>query len=469
MGIKIPNIDVSKITDPNLAQIVTQLLNIIEKQEAQIGAQQKEIQLLKAEIARLKGLPKKPHFSNQKQQPFSVTSLLNNSSTPWHKMSKKGKLSVDRHVTLPEEEVCTCGSHDFKVVRTTKKIVQGLLLERNNTAYHGRIKQCKKCGKMYKSHLPKEIRGISFDPVLRSLVSYFKHNCRITYPLMHRMLTGFGIQISYGELTEILHKNSKLLSSAYHHLHTVGYKKSSYLQSDATGAKRQDKETGRIINQYVQVVSHKLLSVFTITDKYNIPTLQKLLGRFGRDKPYASDDGSPNGDSLTRRVRQLCWVHEIRHYQKLFPFFNPYQRLKVHILTQLSEFYHEAKDYGTDPTEGKKKHISDLFDQITSQVTGYDLLDKQLALTQKKKAHLLTFLDYSFLPIHNNQCEQDVREFVIQRKISGSTKSRAGDRSIERHLSIIQTAQKQGLDIFQTLHGLISGQLSPAVLTAHIY
>ncbi len=109
-----------------------------------------------------------------------------------------------------------------------------------------------------------------------------------------------------------------------------------------------------------------------------------------------------------------------------------------------------------------------MFDSVTSQTTGYDLLDKHLRLTRKKKQRLLTFLDHPYIPIHNNQCELDLREFVIQRKISGETKSVAGDRSIERHLSVIQTAKKQRLDVFQTLHGLLTGALPPSILTAKI-
>lgn len=109
-----------------------------------------------------------------------------------------------------------------------------------------------------------------------------------------------------------------------------------------------------------------------------------------------------------------------------------------------------------------------MFNAITSQTTGYTPLDKQLRLTRKKKNRLLIFLDHPYLPIHNNQCEQDLREFVIQRNISRETKSVMGDRGFARHLSIIQTAQKQGLNVFQTLHGLLTGQLAPAILTANI-
>lgn len=453
--------------NPESITTLVEARNAIEKLLQAYISLQHENELLKAEIAHLKGQPKKPQFNSEPQRNFGVSKLLK-ISKKWHKGVKLGTLPIDSHVSLPEETICGCGSSKFKQLRTHTKIIQGILFRRNNTAYHGRDKQCVRCGKIYKTQIPDGIKGVSFDPALRSLISYLKYGCRMTHPLLLRMLTGFGLRISSGEISGILLTNGHQLAPVYQGLKLAGFSKSPYLQSDSTGSKRKDKQTGKVKNQYVQVVSNKLLSVFAITRHYNIKTLSNLLTRRGRDKPFVSDEGSPNGDGLRCKCKQVCWVHEIRHYQKLFPFFNPHQKLQQEILSQWSSFYHLAKGYGRDPTQEKRQMIEVSFDQITSQVTGYDLLDKQLKLSRKKRARLLTFLDYPFLPIHNNQCEQDLREFVIQRKISGETKSVAGDRSLERHLSIIQTAQKQGLDIFQTLHGLLTGQLSPAILTANL-
>ena len=159
------------------------------------------------------------------------------------------------------------------------------------------------------------------------------------------------------------------------------------------------------------------------------------------------------------------------HYQKLFPFFTGQKYWQKKILSQWRRFYHLAKHYGEAPPgkqQEQRRQLEELFVTITSRETGYDLLDKQLRTTGKKKERLLTFLDHPYLPIHNNQCELDLRSFVIIRRISGGTKSIAGNNSIARHLSVIQTAQKQGLDIYQTLDGLLTGKLSPAVLTANI-
>lgn len=459
----LPNIDIDAITTvPEAKNVIELLLQMYQEQEERISR-------LEAEIARLKGQPKRPHFSNaNKKSSHGVTNLLKEKNQ-WHKKAKD-KLPVDREEKLPEVTQCTCGSKNFRTLRTTTKVVQGIVFKRNNVAYRGTHKQCVNCGMKYKSILPQELKGISFDNTLRSLLSYLKFACRMTYPLIHRLLTGFGIQISYGEINEIILENGDALQGTHTHLKTVGFAKSKHLQSDATGAKRKQKN-GVIFNQYAQVICNKLLSVFFITKKYNSKTLNQLLGKNGRKKPFVSDDGSPNGECLKCTLKQLCWVHEIRHYKKLFPFFNGHQKEQEQILRQWQQFYHLAKHYRESPPdeqEQKKPEIQALFDHITSQITGYDLLDKQLKLTRKKKDRLLLFLDNPELPIHNNQCEQDLRQFVIIRKISGETKSLRGDRSLERHLSIIQTAQKQGLDVFQTLQGLLTRQLTPAILTSNI-
>jgi len=469
MPFSLPDIDPAKINTLDEAkEALNILMNSFERLAHLFVRQEEKIRRVEEENRRLKGLPKKPHYPSQKKvnSTFSLQKLLKQKGV-WHKSRKNNTLPIDKEEYLPEAEECVCGNTDFRVLRTKQKVVQGMIILRHNVLYRGRDKRCMRCGKEYKTKLPKE----NFTTTLKSLVSFFKFGCRMTYPLMNRMFKGFGVQMSNGKINEVLHKNSTNLIPSYQHLKTVGFSKSSYLQSDATGAKRKNQITGTIRNQYVQIIGNKLLSVFAITKYYNATTLNRLLGKAGRRKPFVSDDGSPNGECLKCKHKQLCFVHEIRHYKKLFPFCTIYHPLEEQILSQWSMFYHTAKQYGKAPPEEQdhlRKLIEDTFEKITNQTTHYDDLNKQLRLTRKKRDRLLTFLNFPFLPIHNNQCEQDLREYVIQRKISGETKSYAGDKSIARHLSVIQTAQKQGLDVFSTLHGLLTGALSPQILTASI-
>lgn len=463
----LPDIDISNITDKLLAQQITQLLNFVEQQAVQIVRLTKELDQAYHEIARLKGQPKKPHFSSRQKPTISVTRFLQDKTDKkkWQKQAKE--VPIDQEVRVSEKEVCKCGSRKFRSIRTTTKVVQGMIIRRNNVAYHGKTKQCVRCGEIYQPQFPEGTKGVSFDNTIQTLSSQLKFDGRFTHPLIHRFFTGFGIQISYGEITELLKRNSHKLIPSLTHLRTVAIKKSKYLQSDATGTKRILRN-GKTINQHMNILGNKFLSIFKITRKYNALEMNKLLGRQGRKKPLVSDGGSPN-NACRCKGQQLCLVHEIRLYKKLFPYFTRYQQLQKQILSQWRKFYHLAKAYGSDPPNTasllRRKVIEKLFDRITMQITDYADLDKQLRLSRKKREKLLYFLNHPYLPIQNNQCEQDLREFVLIRKISGGTKSVKGDRSIERHLSVIQTAKKQGLPVFQTLHGLLTGQLTPAILT----
>lgn len=378
MPIKLPDIDVDKITNlEDAIKIITLLFNIIEGQTKQITVLEEKIILLEKEIAILKQQPQRPQFEKTQQASFSATKLLKEKGKHWHK-SRRAPIEIDHHENLPEIEKCLCGSTEFQTINTTIKVVQGLKIIRNNTAYHGRRKKCKSCGKLYATQIPKGIKGLSFDEMTQALASYLKFACRFTHPILHNFFTGFGLQISYGELTEIIHRNSRRLHPAYTYLRTVGIKQSPYLQSDATGAKRK-LATNKIVNQHLHIVGNNMLSLFKITRRYNADVMNTLLGKRGRKKLYVSDDASPNGKKLKVKRKQLCWIHEDRHYLKLAP------RLKIHreklqmVIIQLLSFYHRAKAYGKNPTREGKKKLKVLFDAITRQKTGYEALDKQLA------------------------------------------------------------------------------------------
>lgn len=467
MSVKLPDIDVDAISSLDEAKqiIVKQLLNIIEQQAEQIKLLEEQVILLEKEIALLKQQPHKPQFTSSQSSSFSASKLLKEKGKHWHKLSR-AEIEIDQDVQLPEVDRCICGSVDFTILQTTTKIVQGMIIKRNNTAYHGKKKKCLKCGEIYKPEIPADLRGLSFDNTTQSIASFLKFACRFTHPLLYNFLTGFGMKISYGQITEMLQRNSRKLHQPDLHLKNTGIKQNSYLHSDATGTKRKQQVSNTIINQHLHFLGNKFLSLFKITMNYNSVVLNQFLGKHGRRKLYVSDDGSPNGSKLRVKRKQLCWIHEDRHYLKLSPRLNMHKEKLQTVINQLLEFYHLAKEYGRNPTASGKKELREMFDTITRQKTGYNALDHQLTLTNRKRDRLLLFLDYPFLPIQNNQAEQDIREFVVMRKISGETKSLAGDRSIERHISVIQTARKQGLNVYETLHGLLTGQLSPAVLTA---
>jgi len=241
---------------------------------------------------------------------------------------------------------------------------------------------------------------------------------------------------------------------------------SQYLHTDTTGFVRWLKR-GRKVKEHLHIVSHQFLSLFVITHKYNsMMIMEKVLKKTGMLKRLITDDHSAYGRLLLVTIKQLCWVHEIRHYLKLKPCFKMHQKKLETVIDELWEWYKLAANYVRGPTKEVKHHLAYRFMEITNQRTGYEELDERLKLTGKKQTRLLHFLGHPGLPIQNNQAERDLRKAVLIRKLSGGTKSKEGNRSFERHMSVIETIKKQGLNVFDTFHGLITGQLDPCVLTA---
>jgi len=461
------NINPAKIKSLGGAKkAINQLINAFEDLASQVRKLIAENERLKRENERLRKQSKKPLFGKKiKSYDYSASKKLERKSSSWKKSRKKKKIKINSQVRLKEAEMCSCGSQDFRLVRTWDKIVQEIEIRRNNIKYLGRDKKCLHCGKIHRSVIPEDIKDKEFGSNLTAWVSVLKHDCRFSELLIHKFLSSLGIIISRGQIDNILLENSKKLEDPYFYLKSQGIKTSQYLNSDATGFKRRTLD-GEFINQHLHFAGHQFLSLFKITRRYNANTLNnKVLGRKAKNKLYISDDASANGQRLSVDKKQLCWLHEIRHFLKLDPQVKINKKRLNKVINQLWDFYHQCKQYSRDPTKEKRNNLEKQFKFITNQKTGYEKLDKRLILTGRKENRLLLFLNYPGLPFQNNLAERDLRPAVIIRKLSGGTKSKKGDRSFERHMSIIQTARKQGLNVFKTLHGLLTNQLNPAILT----
>ena len=66
--------------------------------------------------------------------------------------------------------------------------------------------------------------------------------------------------------------------------------------------------------------------------------------------------------------------------------------------------------------------------------TKWSDLNEALELIHKNAKRLLMVLDYPFIPLHTNLSENDIREVVKKRNISGGTESDLGRKSTEIHL-----------------------------------
>ena len=156
-------------------------------------------------------------------------------------------------------------------------------------------------------------------------------------------------------------------------------------------------------------------------------------------------------------LHALCWIHAERTIRKLVGFNDEQRAALENTRTRIWDLYQILKGYKEAPAKAKKAEIEERFDEIFTQKTCFETLNLALKRLYKNKAELLLVLDHPDIPLHNNLSENDIREYVKKRKISGSTRSEEGRRSRDTFPSLKKTARKNGISFWKYLQDRNSG------------
>lgn len=165
----------------------------------------------------------------------------------------------------------------------------------------------------------------------------------------------------------------------------------------------------------------------------------------------------------------MCWIHEARHYEKLSPVIPIHQQWRSQLLEDFWVYYYKLKNYRQSSPEQRQQQklsLSEEFDRLFSQVTGYDDLDHRLNLTRQKKPYLLLVLKFPEVPLDNNEAERALRGYVVKRKISNGTRTEVGTQAWEIFLALVDTCRKLGVNFYQYILDHISQTFEmPALAT----
>ena len=181
---------------------------------------------------------------------------------------------------------------------------------------------------------------------------------------------------------------------------------------------------------------------------YHAQTTMPVLARL------MSDD-APQFKALTAE-QALCWVHDGRHYKKLTPCVEHHQKLLDDFRQQYWTYYAKLEQYRADPNEIKAIALSQEFDTLFSQETGYDKLDKRIAKTKAKKEHLLLALKHPEMPLHNNPAELGARQRVRKRDVSFGPRTEDGLAAWDTFMTLTETAKKLGVSFYAYVYDRIS-------------
>jgi hypothetical protein len=511
--IKIPHIPEEEKTP-----IILQLREIVEQQSETIMLQAEEIQQLKDEIARLKGQKPKPKIrpSTLEKAPKDQEKKDSSAKRPGsHKRSKTAEIII--HETIPIAPDSIPPGSTFKGYQPYT--VQGIKIEPYNIRYLLERWQTPE-GNYRVGQLPPEVQG-HFSPELRSYILYQYHHCHVTQPLLLEQLWEWGVDISSGQLNRILTEDNDLFHKEKDAILSTGLKVSNYINVDDTGARHdgkngycthignelfawfQSSESKSRINflellragQMDYVINKDALEYMNnqglpksilhlledhskrqFTDLSEWEAYLKELGIVNHRHIKIATEGALMGSVLHHGLPKslvivsddagqfnilthaLCWIHAERSSNKLIAPSEEKRHILEDVKEQIWAFYEELKAYKVAPEETKKAQLEDKFDEIFTQKTDYQMLNLALKRLYANKDELLLVLERPEIPLHNNLSENDIREYVKRRKVSGSTRSEPGRQCRDTFTSLKKTCRKLGISFWEYLLDRISGR-----------
>lgn len=492
--------------------IIQGLQKTIEKMERQLKQQQDRIEQLEAELRAQKKLKGKPKI--RASQLNSATSDSGKEKAEKRagsaKVSKKSSIKIDEERIIEPDEIPERGR--FNGYRDYD--IQELNLERHNIRFR-LAEYINEDGTTVVGKLPGAYGNGHYGPMLLSYILYQYYQCRVTQPLLHEQLQEWGIEISTGQLHNILSENKESFHAEQQQVLRVGLETADYIHTDDTGARHQGK------NGYCTVIGNEWFAYFksgdsksrqnfldvlqggavryvlnddaqaylerqTLAAKYweqltfsdavlaeqksdwqiyllgkgivsakvvQVVTEAALLGGVmsqGMKAPVRIlSDGAGQFNVL---VHGLCWVHAERSLRRLQGD-TPQQRQNIAEMQELLwQYYRQLQQYQQTPTSAGKTELSQVFDWIFERCyLLHDSLNSVLKWFTTHKVELLRVLDYPRFPLHNNAAETDIREYVIRRKISGTTRSDAGRRARDTFVGVKKTCRKLGVSFWQYL------------------
>ena len=178
-------------------------------------------------------------------------------------------------------------------------------------------------------------------------------------------------------------------------------------------------------------------------------------------------DDAPQFKQITQELA-LCWVHEGRHYKKLIPIVKEHRQELKAFLSKFWDYYHALLEFKKSPTQEVAIQLEAQFDTLFNLPVNYIKLAERMSKTLLKKHELLAVLRHPNVPLHNNPAEHVARAQARKRDIHFHTKTDLGTLAKDTMMTIVQTAQKLEVNLYQYLHDRISGIFSMPSLVAII-
>lgn len=508
-----PSESLGDLSLADLRQVVSALIDEVSRLQAEVSVKDAQIQELRDEVARLKGLPPRPKFKGKPSGMEAATSKPPGGGRGGKpgRGAKRDKLVVTTERVL--RAVAPAGSR-FKGYEDV--LVQELCIQVQVVRYRRERWETPR-GMRLVAPMPPGILG-GFGPEIRRLIAAGHFQGQVTTERLTALLTGMGVEISKRQVVRLLSRGLDDLIAEDQAVLRAGLETAAWITVDDTSGRHAGQDG------YVTQIGDKRFAAFrTGPSKSRLAFLSML--RAGHadfvvndqaiaamrrrrlagplvaklaahpDKVFADEaawrahlrilgldqltitpdpvkvatEGALWGAIQAHRLlpdtvivsdganqfrledHALCWVHAERLVHRLLPTAPAHRQAVDDTQAAVWAFYADLKAYKQAPDPRRARMLRARFDRIFTKKTGYSLLDRLLARLRARKAELLRVLDRPEIPLHTNGSENDIRSVVTKRKISGGTVSDPGKLARDVMLGLLKTCAKLNVSFYRFL------------------
>lgn len=216
-------------------EFVQNLLLIVSDQSERISVLEKEVKSLKAEIRLLKKLPKPPKIKASK---LDEDSFDESDSKP-EKSRQTGKRRKKENLEIHEKKIVKAADvpSDWHLLGYKTRIIQDFIIRANNIEYSMEIWQSPDGKERKIAELPSHLQKGHFGATLEAYILHQYYHSGVTQPLIASQLLDYGVDISTGQINNILIENKDKFHKEQSSVLTKGISICKELRTDDTGTR----------------------------------------------------------------------------------------------------------------------------------------------------------------------------------------------------------------------------------------
>ena len=335
------------------------------------------------------------------------------------------------------------------------------------TEHQGHARTCPGCGHLNRGEIPADIRAHVIGPRLAAVMSYLTGRHHLSRRAVEELVeTAFEVPVALGTVIALEAETTAALAGAYHEVREE-VRGAAVKNTDETGWS----EAGQ--KRWLWMAASATAAVFVIHLRRSFAGLKALLGE-AITGVVCSDRWSAYS-KLPLELRQICWAHLKRDFQKLIDRGGPADAIGRVGLEVVDCLFADWRAFRRDELDrpGLQARVERMARELQSTLErGRSCADPKAATFCANLLALYPAL-WLFAALEgveptNNHAERLLRSGVLWRKNAFGCHSAAGCRFVERMLTVVQTLRLQHRPVLDYLISAIaahrSGQPAPQLL-----